>query len=395
LPRLCESFLHCKKNYEAVFTGEKQASRTAIVLKLVPIEWVASIATIPLPSPKEYNMLAKDVYERCLTHTNPYASTSSIQLAEPIPKTLDFKVTANPTYNLARSPLTIHIAYTWPYGSEWLCLSAIDNLGRLHWEASYCFGTATESDVWPTFRAMVADIWSGALDMVDEPERKRSIYIVKDEPMHPEELDAWTTQKPPSPDQPSLITLILLCAEIAPPIYYSPTPSYLTPNLPEEPTTYATPASTPLPTAQTPTSSDPLASPGLVKSAENLEADPSARIVDPFEESWGILSTRAFYTQKFNLGPNIHSLGSGYLLKRAGPVDADGWIMLGVHVVAAERWSEGMMKELLTQWRALGLLARERGVETQKSTLPWHLAVARKCWKGVSARMKYVPGVSK
>jgi len=85
-------------------------------------------------------------------------------------------------------------------------------------------------------------------------------------------------------------------------------------------------------------------------------------------------------------------MGSGYLLKRAGVVDEDGWVMMGVHVLWAEKWGEGLMRELLEWYRGLGTLARVRGVEGRVgSVLPLHVAVARKSQKGLSEGMAFVP----
>ena len=190
LPRLCESFLECLKKYEA---DVETADRSDLVLKLLPLEWVASRRAIPLPSPKEYAALAKDVYDRCPAkpssrNPSPFTSTSLVQLAETIPNTLDFRLAANPISSLARNNSALHVGYSWPRKSQWLCVSVADNLGSLQWNASYCFGTAI-SNPWPTFREISREIWRGILDMIDEPQAKRYIYIIKDELLAQEEID--------------------------------------------------------------------------------------------------------------------------------------------------------------------------------------------------------------
>jgi mediator of RNA polymerase II transcription subunit 13 len=190
LPRLCESFLQCLRKLES---GVDIADRGDLVLKLLPIEWVASRTTIPLPSPKEYAALAKDVYDRCPAvlssrMPSPFAASSLVQLAEPIPKTLDFRLAANPVLSFSRNKSALHVGYSWPRDSQWLCVSVVDNLGSLQWNASYCFGTAV-SDPWPTFREISKEIWRGILDMIEEPQAKRFIYIIKDELLVQEEID--------------------------------------------------------------------------------------------------------------------------------------------------------------------------------------------------------------
>jgi len=201
LPRLCESFLRCLRKLES---GVDIADPGDLVLKLLPIEWVASRTTIPLPSPKEYAALAKDVYDRCpavlsLRKPSPFASTSFAQLAEAIPKTLEFILAANPVSSLSRNKRALHVGYSWPRDSQWLCVSVVDNLGSLQWNASYCFGTAV-SDPWPTFREISKEIWRGILDMIDEPQTKRFVYLIKDEILAQEEIDGM----PPSARPPSI-----------------------------------------------------------------------------------------------------------------------------------------------------------------------------------------------
>ena len=190
LPRLCESFLCCLKKFE---WGYGPGDRNDLVLKVLPISWVASRTTIPLPSPKEYAALAKDVYDRCPVtpssrNPSPFASASLVQLAEAIPKTLDFRLTANPSTGLARNNSALHVGYSWRRDSQWLCVSVVDNLASHQWNASYCFGTAL-SDPWPTFREIAKEIWRGILDMIDEPQAKRFVYLIKDELLAQEEID--------------------------------------------------------------------------------------------------------------------------------------------------------------------------------------------------------------
>ncbi|MCJ1245369.1 mediator of RNA polymerase II transcription subunit 13 [Trapelia coarctata] len=399
LPRLCESFLRCLRKFE---TGLDPADQSDLVLKVLPISWVASRTTIPLPTPKEYAALAKDVYDRCPVipssrNPSPFASTSLVQLAKAIPKSLDFRLAASPISSLTRNNSALHVGYSWPKDSQWLCVSVVDSLGSLQWNASYCFGTAI-SDPWPTFTEIAKEIWRGILDMIDEPQAKRHIYLIKDELLAQEEIDAWRSLCP-SPDQsqpvtstPShpLLTLLLLAAEIQPPIYASPRPHIIPPS--DDPTLSATAASTPLATAPTPTAD--LASPGFPSSnlkpldASSFDTDPSARLIDVRDESWGLVAPRCFSTAIFNI-PAALSVGSGYLIKRRGVRDEEGWCLMGVHVLSAEKWGEASMRELLGTYRALAAVARWRGVG--EGGVPLHLAWVERAGRGVRRCMAYLP----
>ena len=61
-----------------------------------------------------------------------------------------------------------------------------------------------------------------------------------------------------------------------------------------------------------------------------------------------------------------------------------------LYVLHAEIWSDAMMKELLLTYRALGTLARARGVEHEvRSVLPLHIAIARKTQSALDRTMRY------
>ena len=186
----------------------------------------------------------------------------------------------------------------------------------------------------------------------------------------------------------SSISLVLLCAEPSPPMYHSSIPSFTSPQ--EDLAFYATPESTPAAAAQTP---DNLASPGYAsgfpRTADASDLDSNARLIDVVDESWGIIATKSLVTSNYNLG-TAHPVGCGYLLKRAGTLDENGWVVMRVYVLHAETWSDALMKELLLTYRALGTLARARGVEDEvRSVLPLHIAIARKTQSGLDRTMRF------
>lgn len=193
LPRLCECFLQCFERYASSAKTYTQENPSDLVLKIIPIGLVASNTTIAVPSPNQYISLAKDVYDRCPIESStgdlsPYASASLIQLAENIPKTLSFRLTADPTTSLSMDHETLHVGYSWKSDSQWLCSSITDNLGTLRWNASYSFGD-TVSNAWPTLTHFIREIWSGVVDVIGRSSHKYSVYVVKDQPIDQKEID--------------------------------------------------------------------------------------------------------------------------------------------------------------------------------------------------------------
>ena len=194
----------------------------------------------------------------------------------------------------------------------------------------------------------------------------------------------WTSLSFQQERQP--IRLVLAQAETHPSIFYV---SNTNPALPTEIESHvnATSASTP---AQTP---DSISSPGLIhhvtssaKSLESLESDPAARLIDKTEESWGLTSVQPIkmFTARNRTGP---ILNTGYIVKRNGVADEDGWSMLGVEVVRAEDWSDTSMRELLHTYRSLNTLSSAIGLD--HGVLPLHLITARKAQLGLSSLMDY------
>ncbi|MCJ1405503.1 mediator of RNA polymerase II transcription subunit 13 [Xylographa trunciseda] len=397
LPRLCESFLRCFERYVSSANVAPQVQSADLVLKLLPISWVASTTTIALSSPKEYIRLVKDIYDRCPAkhlerNLSPYASASLVQIAEDIPKTLYFSLTPDPTKCLTQENEAVHVGYSWGSDSQWLCSSVTDNFGRLQWNASYSLGDNVH-DPWPVLSLVVQDIWKGLIEMIGQRNQHFSVYVAKDTPIDQREIDAWLLQHA-LPENPSM-TLTILFIETCPPIYHSISKIFPS-SLDGGASHIATPESTPLANSLTP---ENLASPGFVggpggRVADQLDTDSNLRLLNIMDQTWAVSFCRALYTRS-NEAVAKHYLGSGYLTKRAGEKDEYGWVMMGVHVVHAEKWTEPHMKDLLGMYGSLGMIAKARGVENEiTSVIPWHIAVASRAQKGLNMMMRYDNGGS-
>ena len=385
-----------------------QVQTSDLVLKLLPISWVASTTTIALSSPKEYIRLVKDVYDRCPAKSSerglsPYASASLVQIVENIPKTLNLRLSADPKTCLIQENAALHVGYSWASESEWLCSSITDNFGKLQWNASYSFGDNI-SDPWPMFTLIVQEIWKGLIDMIGQQNQHMNVYIAKDTPIDQREVDGtnlsadsyrpltllvWLLQRT-LPNNPP-ITLVIVYVETHPPLYHSMSPLY--PTSLEDFSHTATPESTSFANASTP---ENFTSPGVAggsayhhRVADILDTDSSVRLLNVIDSTWGVIFAQAIYTRN-NGAVAKRYLGSGYLTKRAGEKDENGWVMMGVHVVHAEKWTELYMKDLLSMYSSLGTIARARGVEDDiTSVIPWHIAVASRAQKGLSMTMRY------
>lgn len=83
-------------------------------------------------------------------------------------------------------------------------------------------------------------------------------------------------------------------------------------------------------------------------------------------------------------------LCSGYMIKRRGPKIEDGLLSCEFHLMYAEGAPGPLVKEVLSMYRCLGLLARARAiVYPVKSVLPWHVAAAIKAHAALEATMRW------
>ena len=191
IPHLCVSF---SKILEAYNYGSGTSSYpNDLVLKIIPISMLASKTTIALPPPEVYAQVAMEVYNQC----PPYSlresrslinSHSLFQLAEPIPKTLHFSLTANPSTALAGDDVAYHLAYSWSSDGQWLSMALTNTCGSRHWTVSYCLGEIPAK--WATFRAVAKEIWDTMLELLGIQWGAHRLFIVKDSHMAQVEIDS-------------------------------------------------------------------------------------------------------------------------------------------------------------------------------------------------------------
>jgi mediator of RNA polymerase II transcription subunit 13 len=239
----------------------------------------------------------------------------------------------------------------------------------------------------------------------------------------------WLTRTPAwillasSPTQLNLF-ITLLTVDADPPLSLTPTlPTIATATPSRDPN-----ASTPVSTPQPGVSPDQH---GLTPSATPSESadpssDPDARLVDVTDETWGAILSHRLHNSHSTVDYRP-ALISGLLVKR-GPAlpTSRGPLVVSINILwvgavggtraatsafpatpgagdgvspGTERssssmsWTstaqsrstaENLLKEVLGQFRGLGLLARLRGVRgCRHGVVPWHVAAARKGVEGV------------
>lgn len=413
LAHLCAAFSRLFGSYLAALKISQIEKPNDLILQIIPRSFIASATTIALPSPADYKRLSFEVYDRCGPSKSAqpghsgYFCAPSIRLARMMPKTVNLKLSREPSTGILSSDLCFHLAYSWDPTQHWLTASWTDNQGDLQWNAPYCLGGAEDEgeDPWPVYSAIVREMWETTLEMLSPQNSPWKLFVVKDSPMLKRELEIWLTICAPSSlssTQPSIITT-LLTIDAHPPLQF-----YLPPNS-------SSPSSSPLPTAThdtpTPTPLTPAADPTI------LPCDPSAKLYDITSDTWSLIFP-PFLTdllpssvQVTNYRGTLSSISyvstcrpllSGYLLKRTDPSPSGSstssslvaTIVQLIHTAGSggqqrtgcDNHEQALLEDVLGMYGALGALARLRRVVSAgkgSGLLPWHVLAAIKAREGL------------
>lgn len=192
------------------------------------------------------------------------------------------------------------------------------------------------------------------------------------------------------------VSIALFTVDPDPPLHF-PRPHILNKNLTDPNYPCTTPVSTPYTSILSPDQSGIVSTPGggaaqanaPTPTSSTLDHNAEARLIDITDETWGV--TMAGGLDDPNIPTEFcQALVSGHLIKRAGARDEDGLLVLGVSIIHAQKPDKVLLKEVLSMYRGLGMLARVRGiVDPVSNMLPWHVAAARKAHKAVSSTMRW------
>lgn len=441
---LCSAFWTLFQAYGQGPPGRPdQIQKPDLVLQLVPIKYVASFEAPVILDSSTYATLAREVYDRCppsapsedKTPLSIYTAPA-FQLEEPIPRSIPFKLNAEPPQDLLHENSYIHLGYAMSLDGTWITAAWTDICGKSQAVVSYNLGTRM-------FGEVAKEIWHTTIEILQSRRVTWRVCITKAGVMDREEMEAWVFLVS-CPTQLNLF-VTLLAVDTEPPLKFTP----------PMPPTNAANASTANPSSTTPVSTPQAGvspehglTPAATPSADNAvdpTTDPEARLVDSTDETWGIILAHRLHNSN-STNEFRPALISGLLVKRGltcipittpsgipftpdperGPIivtvnmlwmgainptraatspfpptasAGDGISPGGAGPGPQERsyssltWTptvqtraaaENLMKEVLGQFRGLGLLARLKGMRgTRHGTVPWHVAAATRGVKGL------------
>jgi mediator of RNA polymerase II transcription subunit 13 len=388
LVHICSAFHHLFNLYNKALSDRRMNGANELVLQLIPLDFIASPSSLAVPLPSEYFRLALEVYDRCIDFTSP-VSSPAIMLEQPLPKTIDFKLNANPSASLLQENTCLHVAYAQSIDDRWITAAWTDNRGTQQMTASYCLGRKNEPISMP-FSEVANEIWETTLEYISSKKIHWRIMIARVGVMDPSESDFWMGLASTVSD--AQVSLTLITVQPDPSLRLLPTSVVLSPNG-NVAQSVITPVSTPQALQTSIVSPENATTPArdTTSAATPVEApaepDSDGRLIDFTDQSWG-----AVLAHRLNNSNSLMELNpaliSGYLIKRGGTNSDDPPVVMEVNIVHSEvignprTFHEGLLREILGYYRGLGTLARVRGiVDAVKDVRPWHIAAAEKAVK--------------
>ncbi|KAH6629085.1 mediator complex subunit 13 C-terminal-domain-containing protein [Boeremia exigua] len=426
---LCASFWTLFQTYGQGSVHPSQPQKPDLVLQIIPIKYIASFDHPVILSSNTYIDLAREVYNRSPPSAEPedktplpIASAPAFQLEEPIPRNVPFKLQSDPPQDLLRENSYMHLAYAISLDGTWLTAAWTDSCGKSQATSTYHLGTRP-------FNELAKEIWTTTVSILQARKVHWRVCIARAGVMDRDELETWVylISCPTSLN----LFITLLTVDTQPPYKLIPTPPASAQANPDTPT--ATPGVSPDPSLGLTPAATPSAEPPT-----DPTQDPDARLVDITDETWGVILAHRLHNSH-STNHFSPALISGLLVKR-GPAPhtrAPGPRALAVNILwigavgssrppsspfpptpgAADTlpgatpqsqgnpqgtpqanpqahhtsslmWTptpqtrataENLLKEILQQFRGLGLLGRLRGVRGGWG-VPWHVGV---CERGV------------
>jgi mediator of RNA polymerase II transcription subunit 13 len=383
---ICAAFHSMFELYRNLISDQKPAVTTELVLQLVPLDMVASQTSLVIPPPTAYARLAMEVYDRCVEFDSG-ALTPSITIEQSLPRTIDFKLTANPSESLLHENSCLHVAYAQSIDDRWVTAAWSDSLGNEQMTASYCLGRPN-APLSRGFSDIAHEIWETTLEVISARKVHWRILITKCGVIEPAEEQFWRGLA--ATESTAQVSLTILTVETQPSLQLlPPSISLQASSIISQSTFYTTPVSTPQTASflspdqsgnpATPSREGTSATPS--DATAEVKIEPDAILVDITDETYGAILSYRNYNSNSPLEQRP-ALISGYLIKRSGAGATDIPIVLEVNIIWTEvnpRMLEPFLKEILGWYRGLATLARVRGlIDPVKDARPWHIAAAEK-----------------
>lgn len=386
---LFESFRQALADREASFD---------IALQVIPQDFVASPETLVIPPQSAYLKLAIEVYNR-LPPPNlsrpPAAGGTAIVLSK-ADNSVHFRLSPMFSSPLFKDGPCLHLAYAVSVDERWITAAWTDELGHVALTMSYCIHMRSPAHKRPR-REIFREMWEVSHDIMSKVHSSWRLAVVKHGYYEPTELLEWQQIVDGSNTSRKQCPTMLLSVQLEPGFRVFPAHTPTKSGQLGVQNTYGTPASTPQASitspdqvvAATPTPSGSsivnVPTPSEPGFDPNTESD--LTLLDPAEESWSIILPYGV-NQTRSMVELRPALATGLLIKRRGSKVEDGCVAMEVSVISsstpgtagsAESSADGLLEDLMVQYRGLVTLAMTRGcIDPLRECIPWHIATSVK-----------------
>ncbi|CAM1501997.1 Fc.00g039810.m01.CDS01 [Cosmosporella sp. VM-42] len=384
----CAAFQRCFDIYSKILASRRERPQNELVVQLVATDFLSSPTSLVVPSPAEFVKLCMETYDRCTLFPGPDnggpTPAPAIMLEQPMPRMIDFKLSNPPSASLLHENSCIHVAYAQSIDDRWVTAAWTDNRGYQQATASYCLSRKGKPAS-TSMNEVAHEIWEFTLDLISIWKVHWRIIITKSGPMDQQEMEFWVDLA--RTESKASVTMSLTTVDTNPSLQLIPPPIKVPPMATSA--FYSTPVSTPqaniVSPEQTNTPATPMRDAGALAATPGAESagevDSDTFLLDAIDQTWGAVAGHRLNnsTSLLELRP---ALVSGYLIKRTGNKIEDPPVVMEVNLVHTEatpRAYEPLFREMLSQFRGLGTLARARGIVNKESDVrPWHVAAAEK-----------------
>ncbi|KAI9151706.1 Mediator of RNA polymerase II transcription subunit 13 [Paramyrothecium foliicola] len=379
----CTAFQRLFESYQKQLAMRRETPQNDLVLQLISMDFLSSPNTLVIPSPADLMRVCLETYDRCTLFNGPMPAPA-IRLEQPLPRSIDFKLSNTPSASLMQENSCIHVAYAQSLDERWVTAAWTDDRGNQQATASYCLARRGKP-ISTSMDEIAHEVWESTLELIASCKVHWRVIITKCSPMGQHEIEFWLDLA--RTEIKASVSLTLTTVDTAPSLQLIP------PLINLAPTTtafYTTPVSTPQANIVSPeqiaTPATPMrdannagaATPGAESTAE---AESDSVLVDVTDQTWGAIVGHRLG----NPAPMMETqpaLLTGYLIKRTGNKMEDTPTVMEVNLIHADsvpRAYENLMRETLSNFRGLGTLARARGVVDRDVDIrPWHVAAAEK-----------------
>lgn len=156
-----------------LFTKYKQGTKPSasepiheVQLQIIPISAIIRSGQLVLGQSTEIQSLAKEVYNRFPpvsiddTAALPIATGWSVQLAEALPRKINFELKSQAPSNIMFENSQLHVGYAISSSGNWISAAFTDNSGKYQCHTSYCMAGGRN------FSEAATEIWQTCVDIM-------------------------------------------------------------------------------------------------------------------------------------------------------------------------------------------------------------------------------------